>query len=526
MVDYQDNRSGVASTGSPSVTATPQRSVKRLADLIATLGGPAEFRGADLPIAGLAYDSRAVQPGDLFIALQGQRADGHTFVTHAIHAGAAAVVVADPAPAPPRVPVVVVRQTRRALAELACAFFDHPSRKLRLIGVTGTDGKTTTAHMIAHLLRSAGRRVGLLSTVQVMIDGVVEPNSFNYTTPQPPELQATLARMIAAGVEDAVIEVSSHALALDRLAGCTFAAAVFTNLAPEHLDFHGTLDDYRAAKARLFRMIDWPPAPGGFQSPFGVVNADDPSAMAMAAACRAPVVRAGVRGDADVHAAAIRRTASGTSFEVHAPQGRFAVETALRGDYNVANWLAALAVALRLGISPQEARAAAATFPGVPGRWQHVEVGQPFTVIVDFAHTPQALDQVLREARVRTSGRVIIVFGHAGRRCRPNRPALGEVAGRLADVAIVTTDDAYDEDPAAIIAEVAEGLRRAGRRAGEEYHCVVDRRAGMELAFRLARAGDTVVIAGRGHEQFTTCGAMCIPFDDVAVARALLCERW
>lgn len=481
-------------------------------------------RGGDdaVPVSGVAYDSRQVRPGDLFVAIRGARQDGHRFVADAVLQGAVAVLVEE-LPGDPGVPYGVVACGRLALAHAAAALHGYPGRQLRVVGVTGTDGKTTTTHLTAAALEAAGHRVGLISTVAVRIAGHSSHNATSHTTPQAPELHALLAEMVEAGVEYAVVEVSSHALALDRVAGIDFDVAVFTNITSEHLDFHGTLDEYRRQKARLFEMLGHGRDKGVAKA--GIVNADDPSFAYLADVCPAPVVSYGLERPADVRAGDLRLEADGTRFVVSGPFGDVEIKTPLAGRFNVYNWLAAISAAHTQGAGPEAFARAAAMTPPVPGRLQKIDLGQPFAVVVDFAHTPNALARALEALRPTTRGRLIVLFGHAGGRDAHNRRCMGEVAGRGADVTILTTDDPYDEAPETIIEEIAPGLEQVGRRAGVDYHKVVDRREAIALALSLARPGDTVLLAGRGHEQHTTIRGQRVHLDDAEEARRWLAER-
>ena len=473
-------------------------------------------------VGGIAYDSRRVRPGDLFVARRGRQSDGHRHIADAVARGAVACLVEDPA-VEVGVPFAVVGSADRGLALAAAAFHGFPGRRLKLVGVTGTDGKTTTSHLTAAILEAAGFRVGVITTVAVRVAGLTWSNATSHTTPQAPELQGLLAKMLAAGVEVAVVEVSSHALALDRVAGLDFDVGVFTNLTPEHLDFHGTMEAYRDAKAGLFRSLATSLDKG--VPKVGVVNADDPSGAAMAAACPGEPLTYGLAAGATLTARDLRLESAGSRFRVVGPFGEVEVATSLTGSFNVQNWLAAIGAATSLGARPEHLVRAAAEVAPPPGRLQRIDAGQPFAVVVDFAHTPNALATALRALRPLTTGRLICAFGHAGGRDAANRPTMGEVVGRLADLAVVTTDDPYDEDMAAIVAEVAVGLDRVGRREGVDYYRVVDRREGIARALELARPGDTVLIAGRGHEQITTIRGQKVHLDDVEEAEAWLRGR-
>ena len=496
---------------------------KKLESLLEKIS-PLRVSGAsDVDVTGLSSDSRRLRPGNVFVALPGRRTDGNAFVDQAMRKGAAAIVSERAnSPAESAVPYIVVENARRALSRLAAAMYDSPAQRLHVIGVTGTDGKTTTAHLISAVLEAAGIPAGRVTTVDVAIGSLVRRNETNHTTPQAPFIHSALAEMVRAGAEYAVLEASSHALALDRVADCAFDVAVMTNLTPEHLDFHGTFERYREAKARLFRMLAEPTAKPWPR--FGVVNADDPAAEYFRHATPVPMFSYGVNSPADLRAEAIETSPEGSSFVIVGPAGRVEVDTRLPGRFNVYNWLAAASVAFGLGLAPEAVARAATAGPVVPGRMIRVQEGQPFGVVVDFAHTPNALDLVLRTLRPQTKGRLIAVFGHAGGRDFNNRPEMGRTAARLADFFVITSDDPYDEDPAAIIDQIGRGAQREGLRLGVDYLKVVDRREAIASALREARPGDTVLIAGRGHERVQTVGRRKLVFDDVEVTRELLAQ--
>lgn len=471
-------------------------------------------------ILDVTYDSRRVRPGCLFVAIRGLRQDGHRFVDDAVRQGAAAVIIEDATFAPSGVPYALVHNSRAALAKAAAALHGYPSRRLCLVGVTGTDGKTTTTHLTASILEAVGHRTGFVSTVELRTGRTTRTNTTGHTTPQAPELQRLLADMVEAGASYAVLEVSSHALAMDRVSGCDFDVAVFTNLTSEHLNFHGSLEEYRRQKTRLFEMLGessdkgWPKV--------GILNVDDPNFGHIARACPVPILTYGLRKPADVTAHKVEMASEGTRFVVAGPFGSMKLQTKFAGLFNVYNWLAAITTGLALGVEPPDfVRAAEVTLPP-RGRLQRIDVGQPFEVVVDFAHTPNALAKALQALRAQSSGRIIVVFGHAGGRDAANRLRLGEVAGRLASLTVLTTDDAYDEPPEAIMKEIARGLERVGCRLGVDYQMVPDRRQAMRMALSLAEPGDTVLLAGRGHEQHTTIGGRTVVFDDAEEVRQLM----
>jgi len=471
----------------------------------------ASVRGrTDLEISQLAARHDAIVPGALFVAVRGFTHDGHTFIPEAISRGAAAVVVQHPVTAPDAVTVVQAPDSRLALARLSCAFYGHPSRRLSVIGVTGTNGKGTTAYLIQAMLAASGRSCGIIGTTGArMGDHTV---GLDRTTPEAPELQRLLRAMADAGCDAVVLEVASHALALHRVAGTRFAAAVFTNLTQDHLDFHKTWDDYRAAKRRLFEMVE----PDGLS----VVNADDPSAETMAAASRARVLHYGIERPAEFRAAEVDLRLEGMAYTLHTPQGRRRLTSRLHGRFNVYNSLAALALASALGVDLDLIARVLGTFPGVPGRFEPVDEGQGFGLVVDYAHTPDGLENVLRAARDFVRGRTIVVFGAGGDRDRTKRPKMGAIAAKLADLAIVTSDNPRTEDPMAIIEEILDGI--ADR---QKIEVQPDRARAIARAIALARPGDFVIIAGKGHESYQEIQGVKHPFDDRLVARDILRAR-
>jgi len=496
----------------------------RLADLCAAIGVPAEAGHADGPISGIAYDSRRVQPGAVFFAVPGFHVDGHAFVGDAARKGAAAVVVqrerASAVPVVP-VPVLAVDDTRPALSAAAAAFYGYPGLSMRVIGVTGTDGKTTTSYLISALLESAGRSTGLMGTVQFKVGSVWRENDTRQTTPEAPEVQQLLAEMRDGGVTHAVVESSSHGLDLRKLEHCAYDVAVVTNVGEDHLELHGTAEAYLAAKGRLFTLLDERRSKGGEVA--GVVNADDArSAAHIRQRTSAPVLSYGIDAPADVRAEDLWLDERGATFTLVTPRGRAAVRTRLPGRFNVSNALAAATVAMVEGLSPEEIAAGLAEARGVPGRMERVDQGQPFTVIVDYAHTGPAFEKVLNTLRLLTAGRVIAVFGCAGGRSPERRPGMGGVAARLADFAVLTNEDPHEEEPRAILNDIAAAMRAGGRREGDDFVVIEDRRVGIREAFSRATAGDLVLLAGKGHEQSIVVGRTKTPWDERRVAAETL----
>jgi len=490
-----------------------------------------DFLGADVAISAICCDSRRVAPGSLFVAVPGFRVDGHDYIREAVAGGSAAVVVqADrrakwqAAVEGGRLPAIVVPDSRRALAALAAAFHGYPGRRLRVIGVTGTDGKTTTIHLISALLEAAGYRTGLLSTVNCKVGDRFFPNEYRFTTPEAPQVQALLAEMATAGVDYAVLESTSHGLALHRLDGCEYDVAVVTNVTADHLDFHRSREEYLAAKGRLFAMLDQA-ADKGVEK-VAVLNVDEPAAAYFAGLTRARIVTYAVQKAADLQATDITPTEWGSRFCVRAEGNELEVAVRLPGLFNVYNSLAASAVALSQGMSLAAVGDALESFPGVPGRLERIDEGQPFTVVVDFAHAPEALRRVLAFLRERCQGRLIVVFGCIGERERPRRLGMGLAAGDLAHFAILTNDNPFQEDPQAILAEIAQGLAKVGRHEGHHFVRIADRREAIAHALAMAVEGDIVLLAGKGHEQSITISDTVIPWDERRVARELLREMF
>jgi UDP-N-acetylmuramoyl-L-alanyl-D-glutamate--2,6-diaminopimelate ligase len=471
-------------------------------------------------VTGLAYDSRKVMPGNLFVAVPGLREDGRRYVQDALERGATAVVLEGADVLAGRVTGrVIVPSSREALARMADAYFGHPSRALTVVGITGTNGKTTTALLVEALLRQGGRTTGLIGTIQYRIGPEARPAG--QTTPEALELQSLLAEMAERGVTGVAMEVSSHALALHRVDGVEFDVAVFTNLTQDHLDFHGTFDSYRAAKARLFSLL----AAGSKPRRNAVINADDPAGRSMVAGLGLPTLTFGLRSGAAVRPRRFESSMAGIRMDVETPRGALEISSPLVGEHNVMNLLGATAVGLVLDMRMDAVAGALASVAAVPGRFERVEAGQPFLVAVDYAHTPDALERVLATARrlVAPGARLAVVFGCGGDRDRGKRPLMGGIAARLADRIFVTSDNPRSERPEDIIAEIVAGIPAAG--AGLDRHdTIADRKAAIRSALTWARAGDVVVIAGKGHETYQIIGSRTLPFDDREVARAVLAE--
>jgi len=467
-----------------------------------------------IEITGLAYDSRRAQAGTLFFCVPGFHSDGHDFAAAAVEAGASALVVERPLGL--GVPELLVDSSRAAMGPLAARFYRDPSSELRVVGVTGTNGKTTTAHLVHSLVQSAGERCGLLGTVESQVAGSRRPAA--RTTPEAIDLQADFRAMLDGGERYCAMEVSSHALELGRTEGVRFAAAVFTNLTQDHLDFHETMEDYFQAKRRLFVPAEPSPRPG-----HAIVNLDDPYGRRLAAELD-DVVTFAIDTDADYRAHDVRIELAGAQLQLSTPTGECSISLPLAGRFNVSNALGALAATHALGVDLDTLVAALQRGVRVPGRVEPVDEGQGFAVLVDYAHTPDSLQNVLSTAQEVGRGRVICVFGAGGDRDRGKRPLMGQVGARLADVLLVTSDNPRSEDPEAIIAEIMAGANDASRPTGAPpITAEVDRRAAIEQAVALAEPGDVLVIAGKGHEQGQElAGGVKVPFDDVTVAREAL----
>ena len=487
-----------------------------LAELAASLPG-AELRGdPHLSVTGISYDSRQVVSGDLFCCVRGLKDDGHQYVPDAVRRGAVAILANHPLELP--VAQLIAPDTREAMALVAAAFFGHPSRRLSMVGGTGTNGKTTTAHLIEAVLAEAGYRTGLVGTVFNKAGDQMEPAE--RTTPESLDLQRLLRRMVHAGVQWVSMEVSSHALEMHRVTGCEFDQAVFTNITRDHFDFHSEFPRYLSAKARLFQDLGRTNHKAGPKT--AILNADDPQTPGLASLTRARVVTYGL-GPADVRAVDVHLEPLSSSFVVQAPGRVFQVRLQLPGYFNVSNALAAAAAALHAQVPPEVIAQALGKVTTIPGRYEVIDLGQDFTVIVDFAHNPDALANILRIPPARPDGRKIVVFGAEWGKDRGKRPLMGEAAMRGADHCIITADNIYHEDPAEVAAEVARGAAAAGKPAA--YEVIIERRDAIARALDLAQPGDLVIIAGKGHETYQVMNGWKRPFDDRAVVRELLRQR-
>jgi len=469
-------------------------------------------------VRALAYDSRRVGPGTLFFAVPGVHVDGHEFVADAVAAGAIAAVV-ERELAGLSIPQLVVDRTRRALADAADAWFGRPTADPRMravIGITGTDGKSTVTALTAEMLWAVGWHPGQIGTVSIGIFDDLEPNMARTTTPESLELQELLARMVAAGNDSVVMEATSHGLALERTRNCRFSLGVVTTVTSEHLEFHGSVEAYRAAKAKLVE-----------EAPIAILNADDATFEYFRERARDRVIAYAIDGEAELRAGNLRPDAGGTTFHLESRRWHGDVRVPMPGRFNVHNALAALAVAEALELNMARAADAIQQSAGVPGRMERVDAGQPFAVIVDYAHTEDALRKVLDILRPLTHGRLIAVFGSAGERDATKRAPMGRVAAELADLVVVTDEDPRLEDPHAINEQIAAGARSAGAVDGKALWVIDDRRAAIHHAVGLARDGDVILLAGKGHEQSIIYGTEKRPWDDRRAAReALAAAGW
>lgn len=466
----------------------------------------------DRVVESIAYDSRRVQGNGLFVALRGEKSDGHAFIEQAIEKGAS-VIVTEQEVQHAHATCVVVDNTRQALADLGAAFYDRPTRRLKLAAVTGTNGKTTTTFLIKHICDKAGLRCGLLGTVRYEIGDRVLPAV--RTTPESLDVQELLAQMVNAGCKAATMEVSSHALAQDRVRGLEWDVAVFTNLTQDHLDFHGTMENYFEAKAKLFTGLA---GQTGKTKAVAIVNLDDRYGAQLIDRLekKVPVVTYGLSPRADFRASNYHAEVAGTSYQLDARGKSYLVRVPLIGRFNVANSMAALAAASSMGVSLRDAILSLARSPQVPGRLEAVPAKRQFQVFVDYAHTPDALLNVLKTARELSPRKLIVVFGCGGDRDKQKRPLMGQVADQNADYSIITSDNPRKEDPEAIMAEAEKGFR------SKNYEKIMDRAKAIARAIELGQPRDIILIAGKGHEPYQEFADHTIPFDDIQVARQAL----
>lgn len=478
----------------------------------------------DIQIAGLSIDSRAVKPGDLFVAMQGSVMDGHDYIQNAIENGAVAIV-GERKLNGFKVPYIRLENPRQALTWLSAAFYNWPARKLAVMGVTGTDGKTTTSNLIYKILIAAGIKAGMISTVNAVIGDAVLDTGFHVTTPDAHDVQSYLARMVDAGLTHVVLETTSHGWAQYRVDACEFDIGVVTNITHEHFDEHGNYENYRAAKARLFSSLEWTREKPQGNPRLAVINRDDRSFEFLNDLINTNKLSYGLGDSADVRAAEVTYSPSGIQFKATSPTLRVAIKSDLVGSYNVSNCLAALsATVYGLAIDPEIAARGIASLAGIPGRMERIDLGQNFIAIVDFAHTPHALKVALEAARQMTKGRVIAAFGSAGLRDKKKRRMMAQASIEMADLSILTAEDPRTESLNAIMEEMAAGARFQGGVEGETFWRVADRGEAIKLALSLAKVGDIVLACGKGHEQSMCFGKTEYLWDDRTAMRAALAE--
>jgi UDP-N-acetylmuramoyl-L-alanyl-D-glutamate--2,6-diaminopimelate ligase len=479
-------------------------------------------------VVSITEDSRAVGPGSVFVAIKGTQQDGHNFMNQAFAQGATAVVVEEgcftsaPGEASPAVSALIhVNNSRQALGLMASQLYGNPSRHLKLVGVTGTNGKTTVTHLAKSLLEAQSHQVGLLGTVGYVYGK--ERLEASHTTPAPVQLQEMLSEMVRAGTDVGVLEVSSHALALDRIAGCEFDIVVFTNLTQDHLDFHQTMERYFQSKLRLF--TDY--AVGGQKSGSkrALVNADDPWAPLILQQCPIPVWTFGIHTKADIQAEAVQLGMDGTQFVVNSPLGHMTITSQLVGEHNVSNMLAAIGIGLEMGMSADLIEQALESVSNVPGRFERIQEGQDFTVVVDYAHTDDALQRLLEAAQTIKQGRIITVFGCGGDRDRGKRSKMGQVAVRHSDLVIVTSDNPRTEDPQTILSDIEKGIEVLPPEERCVCQTISDRAEAIQSAIEAASSRDLVLIAGKGHEDYQILGTQKVHFDDREEARKAIRQR-
>ncbi|MDU5835040.1 MAG: UDP-N-acetylmuramoyl-L-alanyl-D-glutamate--2,6-diaminopimelate ligase [Veillonella sp.] len=493
--------------------------MKQLQDIVKTLQTPHIEGNTTVEVLDITADSRAVKAGSLFIALDGATVDGHNYVNKAVEAGAVAVLVSKPVEVSGDVCVITVEDTRKAMMACVPYFFDYPANSMRMIGVTGTNGKTTTTHMIRHILKGQGYKVGVIGTVHIMIGDTSYP--IHNTTPDVVDLQHILHQMVEEGVTHCVMEVSSHALALGRVSGVEYDTAVFTNLTQDHLDFHKTFENYLAAKCKLFEQVS---ASNQTKSGKGaIINIDDEYGHRVIEKTTAPIITYSIDGKGTLNAHDVEMTPKSSRYTVSYDGNDYTVAMNTTGLFNVYNTLAAIGACLLEGISMEDIDKALKTFSAVPGRFELIEEGQPFAVVVDYAHTPDGLENILQTAKAIQENRIIVVFGCGGDRDATKRPIMGRIAAQYGDVVYVTSDNPRTEDPVQIVKDVELGVKE-GLREGSHYEVIVDRREAIQHAIQNAKPGDIVLIAGKGHEDYQILKDKTIHFDDREEARAALKE--
>lgn len=483
----------------------------RLRELCSCLKEYDSFNLVEQEVTGITYDSRKVKAGCVFVAIQGHALDGHNFIADAVRRGAVALVVEKRIDVPLSLPYIVVSNSRRALAFMSSHFYGDPSSHMTIIGITGTNGKTTTSYFTKSIIEASGSLAGLIGTIQYQIGENIIPAK--ETTPASVDIHAYLCEMLKAKIKYAVIEASSHALSQHRLDGVRFRSAIFTNLSAEHLDYHENIKNYRAEKLNLFKELR--------KDSFSILNIDHNTSKHFAACTKSQVVWYGIkRKNADVAAEVIQMNANGSRFKINSPWGKAIIDTRLAGKHNIYNALASAANGLALGFTMETVKRGLESLNGVPGRLEKIDCGQDFSVYIDFAHTHQALQVILSTLRDVTAGRIILVFGCGGDRDRKKRPKMGHIAEKYADIFWITNDNPRSEEPQSIISEILKGVNKEAL-----FYVQPDRKLAIEEALSEAKRGDVVIIAGKGHEQYQIFRDTTVPFSDHGVVRQALSRR-
>lgn len=488
----------------------------KLKDIITGLRGEKVIGDPNKDISQVSYDSRTAGKNSVFVAIYGFKTDGAMYADQAIENGSVAVVLEKDMPLSSNATKVIVPNARIALAEISSAFYGYPSRKLKMLGITGTNGKTTISYLVEAMLKKAGHKVGVIGTVEARIGDKSIPTKL--TTPESTDLQELLSKMLFEGVTHVVMEISSHSLELYRTYGCEFDIAVYTNLTHDHLDFHGDMQNYFKAKLKLFEKL----GKGVKKDVTAIINVDDPYGKKIMTYVDGNILTYGAINNANLSVSDIETSIDRMTFQIESFDTKLKIATNLIGAYNAYNIVAALLCGKALGLSYEQMKSAIEGLKYIPGRFERVEAGQKFPVIVDFAHSPDSLTKLLETVRPLTKGNVILVFGCPGERDRAKRPIMGDIAVKSADFSFITTDDPHGEDPDSIIAEIETGIMRSGGKAGKNYKKVEDRRTAIKEAVQMASSGDIVILAGRGHEKFQDYDGKKVPIDDREVAREVL----
>ena len=487
----------------------------KLQKLISDLGSFAISGKKDIEINGIASDSNNVKSGFVFISIKGVKADGHSFINDAISRGAAALIVEKEVEVLEDITIIRVPDTKKILSTVADAFYNCPSNRMNIIGVTGTNGKTTTTYFIEQILRKAGHKTGIIGTINYQIGDRIIP-AVN-TTPGPIQLRALLNQMLEANIETAIMEVSSHAIAQKRIAGIEFDTCIFTNLTPEHLDYHVTLGQYQDTKLQLFEQMGKNSKKNTAKK--AIINIDDPISKRFLDVCQVEIITYGLNTNASVYAADIRSTLNGSCFKLHIGSESIDVKINLAGKYNIYNALAATSAALAANLSLNEIKSGLESLKSVPGRFEKITTDAGFCIIVDYAHTPDGMKQVLSAAKALKPNRIITVFGCGGDRDRLKRPQMGKISSELSDYTIITSDNPRTEDPMKIIEEILHGVKDTGR---PDFEIIPDRKSAIKRAMELAKENDMIMILGKGHETYQVLKDTVVPFDDREVAKKYL----